>query len=105
VRLVIVLFGVVLAVCLLSLQNGQSFTNSLIALLVLLGPIVRAWALSIDSHSPDHRRSWRLLTIVMALFAFSIVANLPSAYRSQREFNAVKPRAQGPAPEGKANGR
>src|ERR1051326_394957 len=65
VRLVIVLLGVFLAVLLLSLQNGQTFTNSLIALLILLGPIVRAWGLSIDSRSADKRRSWRLLTIVI----------------------------------------
>jgi hypothetical protein len=105
VRLVIVLLGVFLAVLLLCLQNGQTFTNSLIALLILLGPIVRAWGLSIDSRSADHRKSWRLLTIVMALFAFSIVANLPAAYRSQGEFNAVKQRAQDAAPDAKGNDR
>jgi uncharacterized membrane protein len=105
VRLVIVLFGVFLAVLLLSLQNGQIFTNSLIALLLLLGPIVRAWAISINSRSPDQRKSWLLLTIVLALFAFSIVANLPSAYRSQKQFNEVKHRAQNIAPEAKGNGR
>ncbi len=104
-RLVIVLSGVFLAVLLLSLQNGQIFTNSLIALLILLGPIVRAWAISIGSRSPDHRRSWLLLTIVLALFAFSIVANLPSAYRSQKQFNEAKQRAKDAAAEPKGNGR
>jgi hypothetical protein len=105
VRLVIVLFGVFLAVLVLSLQNGQIFTNSLIAVLILLGPIVRAWAISIDSHSPDHRRSWLLLTIVLALFTFSIVANLPSAYRSQKRFNEAKQRAKDVALKAKGNSR
>jgi hypothetical protein len=41
----------------------------------------------------------------MALFALSIVANLPSAYRSQREFNEANHRAQGPAAEAEGNGR
>jgi hypothetical protein len=105
VRLAVVLLGVLLAVCILSLLNGQSFTNSLIALVILLGPIVRSWTLSIDSPSPDHRRSWRLLTIVLALFAFSIVANLPSAYRFQRQFNEAKQRAKDAAAEPKRNGQ
>jgi ABC-type Fe3+ transport system permease subunit len=105
VRLVIVLSGVILAVLILSLQNGQIFTNSLIALLLLLGPIVRAWAISISSRSPDHRRSWLLLTVVLALFAFSIVANLPSAYRSQKQFNETKRRAEDAATEATAKGR
>jgi hypothetical protein len=46
-----------------------------------------------------------LLTIVLALFTFSIVANLPSAYRSQKRFNEAKQRAQDFAPETKGNSR
>jgi hypothetical protein len=46
-----------------------------------------------------------LLTIVLALFAFSIVANLPSAYRSQKQFNEAKHRAPDAALEVKGTGR
>jgi hypothetical protein len=93
-RLAPILLGLFFAGGVLWFHNGQAFTSSLVALFVLIAPIVRAALYSIDPRTPSKKRAWRLLAISMALLALGLVARLPSAYRSQREFNDAAHGAQ-----------
>jgi hypothetical protein len=82
----------------LCLLNGQTFTNSLIALPFFSASIVLCAAFALDRRTPeDRRRAWRLATMLTALLAISILLTLPSAYRSQQGFNkAIQAIHRGP---------
>ena len=56
----------------LLLLNGQTFTNTLIALPFFLIPIVLCAAFALDRRTPEgQKRAWRLATMLMALLAIA----------------------------------
>ena len=90
-RVTIVLFCLCVGLIPLCLLNGQTFTNSLIALPFFLAPIVLGVSFALDRRTPaDQKRAWRLATMLMALLAIGILLTLPSAYRFQEAFNKTK---------------
>jgi len=91
VRVTIVLLCLCVGAIPLCLLNGQTFTNSLVALPFFLVPIVLCAAFALDRRTPeDQKRAWRLATMLMVLLAIGILLTLPSAYRFQVRFNKVK---------------
>ncbi len=105
-RVTIVLVCLCVGLIPLCLLNGQSFTNTLIALPFFLVPIVLCAAYSLDRRTPeDQKRAWRLATMLMALPAIVIFFTLPSAYRFQEGFNKAIRRAHSTPPEGMKPGQ
>ncbi len=79
----------------LLLLNGQTFTNTLIAFPFFLVPVVLCAAHALDRRTPkDHKRAWRLATMLMALLTIVLLLSLPSAYRFQKGFNSAVHRAR-----------
>jgi hypothetical protein len=73
------------------LLNGQTLTNSLIALPFFLVSIVLCVASALDRRTPeDQKRAWRLSTILMALLAVGVILTLRSACRFQEGFNNAR---------------
>jgi hypothetical protein len=91
VRAAIVVVCLCVGVIPLLLLNGQTFTNSLIALSYFLVSIVLCVATALDRRIPeDHQIAWRLSTMLTALLVLGILLSLPSAYRFQEGFNKAR---------------
>jgi len=100
VKATVVLVCLCVGVIPLLLLNGQTFTNSLIALPFFLVPIVLCAAYALDRRTPrDQKRAGRLATMLIALLATGILLNLPSAYRFQAAFNRAVHRARSGTPD------
>jgi len=105
VKAIVVLVCLCVGVIPLLLLNGQTFTNSLIALPFFLVPIVLCAVGALDRRTPkDQRRAWRLATMLMALLAIGVLLNLPSAYRLQEGFNRAIHRARTGTPDAVKSG-
>lgn len=108
-RAAIVLVCLCVGVVPLWLLNGQTFTNSVIALPFFLVPIVLCAATALDRRTPEHqRRAWRLATMLTALLAIGLLLTLPSAYRFQEGFNKARMaihRARTSPPDAKTPGQ
>lgn len=90
----------------LLLLNGQTFTNTLIALPFFLVPIVLCATFALDRRTPERqKRAWRLATMLMALLAIVILLTLPWAYRFQEGFNKAVRRAHTSPPEASKPGQ
>ncbi len=99
-RVIVVLVCVCVGVIPLWLLNGQTFTNTLIALPFFLIPIVLCAVFALDRRIPeDQKRAWRIATMLMALLAIGILLTLPSAYRFQEGFNKAIRQAHTRPPE------
>ena len=99
-RVTIVLVCLCVGVIPLLLLNGQTFTNTLIALPFFLISIVLCAAFALDRRTQeDQKRAWRLATMLMALLAIGILLTLPWAYRFQEGFNKAVRRAHASPPE------
>jgi len=100
VRAIVVLVCLSVGVIPLLSLNGQTFTNSLIALPFFLIPIVLCAATALDPRTPnDQKRAWRLAPMLMALLAIGILLNLPSAFRFQEGFNRAVRQARTGKPD------
>jgi hypothetical protein len=90
-RVTIILAGLCVGAVPLFLLNGQTFTNTLIALPFLLIAIVLCAAFHLDRRTREsQKRAWSLATLLLTLLASGIVLTLPGAYRSQAGFNKVR---------------
>ena len=90
-RVTIVLACLCIGAIPLFLLNGQTFTNTLIALPFFLISIVLSAAFHLDRRTREsQKRAWSLATLLLILLASGIVLTLPGAYRSQEGFNKVR---------------
>ncbi len=90
-RVVIVLVCLFVGIVPLLLLNGQTFTNTLVAIPFFLVPIILCARFAIDRRTPeDEKRAWRLATMLMALLAIIVLLTLPSASRFQTAFNKTQ---------------
>jgi hypothetical protein len=94
-RIAAVLVCLISAIITLLLLNGQTFTNALVALtLVVIALSVSAASALSRKAGKAERRRWRLTTLLMAVLAAYILATLPHAYRFQRAFNQERQRVR-----------
>jgi hypothetical protein len=94
-KVTIVLSCLLVGTAWLCLLNGQTFTNSLVALPFFLAAVVVSAAAFLEPRLSNSRRwAWGVATFVTVLLTAFTVLSLPSAYRFQEGFNQAM---RGPA--------